>query len=281
MEKRFYGMQNDYMFRAVLQKSRPALKSLLCALLHLDEAEIVSVEIMNPIELGETIDGKTCMLDVKVELNKNKVINIELQIQRQSFWPERSLLYWARCFNELESGKPYDSLRESCHIGILAFTLFPEEAEFYSEYRIQNCRTQRQYTDKFCIRILDLTKTEMADENTQKDILQWAGMIKAGSREEMDAIAEERQVFGEVAELVKVLNNDKKIREQCEARFFYECDMASMRAEGRAEGRTEGQTEIIGQFYHNGFSAEKIAEITGKQTEEVYAIIRRYDGVVV
>ena len=84
-----------------------------------------------------------------------------------------------------------------------------------------------------------------------------------------------------MAELVKVLNNDKKIREQCEARFFYECDMASMRAEGRAEGRTEGQTEIIGQFYHNGFSAEKIAEITGKQTEEVYAIIRRYDGVVV
>ena len=220
MEKRFYGMQNDYMFRAVLQKSRPALKSLLCALLHLDEAEIVSVEIMNPIELGETIDGKTCMLDVKVELNKNKVINIELQIQRL-------------------------------------------------------------YTDKFCIRILDLTKMEMADEDTQKDILQWARMIKAESREEMDAIAEGRQVFEEVAELVKVLNNDKKIREQCEARFFYECDMASMRAEGRAEGRTEGQTEIIGQFYHNGFSAEKIAEITGKQTEEVYAIIRRYDGVVV
>ena len=220
MEKRFYGMQNDYMFRAVLQKSRPALKSLLCALLHLDEAEIVSVEIMNRIELGETIDGKTCMLDVKVELNKNKVINIELQIQRQ-------------------------------------------------------------YTDKFCIRILDLTKMEMADEDTQKDILQWARMIKAESREEMDAIAEGRQVFEEVAELVKVLNNDKKIREQCEARFFYECDMASMRAEGRAEGRTEGQTEIIGQFYHNGFSAEKIAEITGKQTEEVYAIIRRYDGVVV
>ena len=213
-------MQNDYMFRAVLQKSRPALKSLLCVLLHLDEAEIVSVEIMNPIELRETIDGKTCMLDVKVELNKNKVINIELQIQRQ-------------------------------------------------------------YTDKFCIRILDLTKMEMADEDTQKDILQWARMIKAESREEMDAIAEGRQVFEEVAELVKVLNNDKKIREQCEARFFYECDMASIRAEGRAEGRTEGQTEIIGQFYHNGFSAEKIAEITGKQTEEVYAIIRRYDGVVV
>lgn len=118
---------------------------------------------------------------------------------------------------------------------------------------------------------------EMADEDTQKDILQWARMIKAGSREELDAIAEERQVFKDVAELVKVLNNDKKIREQCEARFFYECDMASMRAEGRAEG----QTEIIGQLYDNGFSAEKIAEITGKQTEEIHAIIKRYAGVLV
>lgn len=102
---------------------------------------------------------------------------------------------------------------------------------------------------------------EMADEDTQKDILQWARMIKAGSREKLDAIAEERQVFKEVAELIKVLNNDKKIREQCEARFFYECDMASMRAEGREEGRAEGQTEIIGQLYNNGFSAEKLQRL--------------------
>lgn len=117
---------------------------------------------------------------------------------------------------------------------------------------------------------------EMADEDTQKDILQWARMIKAGSREKLDAIAEERQVFKEVAELIKVLNNDKKIREQCEARFFYACDMASMRAEGREEGRAEGQTEIIGQLYNNGFSAEKIAEITGRKTEEINARIRQY-----
>ena len=139
-------------------------------------------------------NGKKAILNIgsnpTVSGDAAGIVTLELQIQRQSFWPERSLLYWARCFNELESGKPYDSLRESCHIGILAFTLFPEEAEFYSEYRIQNCRTQRQYTDKFCICILDLTKMEMADENTQKDILQWARMIKAESREKMDAIAE-------------------------------------------------------------------------------------------
>lgn len=43
-----------------------------------------------------------------------------------------------------------------------------------------------------------------------------------------------------MAELIKMLNNDKKIRQQCEARFFYECDMASMRADGKKEGLEEG-----------------------------------------
>lgn len=174
MKDRFYGMRNDDMFRAVMQKSPRALKSLLCTLLRLDETEVLSVYIMNPIKLGETIDAKDCILDINVELNKDRVIDIELQMQYQSFWPERSLLYWARSFNELESGKEYDKLRETCHIGILGFTLFPGEPEFYAEYRIQNCRTQRRYTDKFCIRILDLTKMDLADQDKETDIIKWA-----------------------------------------------------------------------------------------------------------
>lgn len=282
MKKRFYGMRNDYMFRAVMQKSQAALKSLLCALLRLDEAEIISADIMNAIALGEAVSEKDCILDIKVELNRDRIIDIELQIQYQSFWPERSLLYWARSFNELESGKEYDKLRETCHIGILAFTLFPKEPEFYAEYRIQNCRTQRRYTDKFCIRVLDLTKMDLADQEKEKDILQWAQMIQADSTEMLDYCAGEKEVFKEMAELIKMLNNDKKIRQQCEARFFYECDMASMRAEGkkeglaegRAEGREEGQAQIIYMLYQKGYSPEQIAKDTDRQVEEIYKIIR-------
>ena len=43
MEKRkFYGMQNDYMFHAVLQKNEEVLRNLLATLLEMDEADIVS-----------------------------------------------------------------------------------------------------------------------------------------------------------------------------------------------------------------------------------------------
>lgn len=43
-----YGMTNDYMFRAVLQTNNKALRGLVCALLHLPQEEVFSVEITNP-----------------------------------------------------------------------------------------------------------------------------------------------------------------------------------------------------------------------------------------
>ena len=50
-----YCLTNDYLFRAVLQQSNQALKGLICSLLHLSEEDVVSVEITNPIILGESI----------------------------------------------------------------------------------------------------------------------------------------------------------------------------------------------------------------------------------
>lgn len=47
-----YNMTNDYMFRAVLQSDNKALRGLVCALLHLTQQEVESVEITNPVILG-------------------------------------------------------------------------------------------------------------------------------------------------------------------------------------------------------------------------------------
>ena len=54
-----YTLRNDYMFKAVLQKNKKALTGLLSALLSMPVEDIVDVDIMNPIELGETIDKMT------------------------------------------------------------------------------------------------------------------------------------------------------------------------------------------------------------------------------
>ena len=73
-------MTNDYLFRAMLQKNEKVLKALICSLLHLEMSKVSSVEIMNPIELGTAITDKEFILDIKVKLNENTIINLEMQV---------------------------------------------------------------------------------------------------------------------------------------------------------------------------------------------------------
>ena len=73
-KRKFYGMRNDYMFHAVLQKNVEVLRNLLATLLEMDEADIVSCRIENPIELGREIKGKECILDAKIILIIEKYI---------------------------------------------------------------------------------------------------------------------------------------------------------------------------------------------------------------
>ena len=119
-------LTNDYLFRALLQHNNKALIGLICALLHLKPEQIQSAVITNPIELGSAIDGKTFILDVKVILNNSIIINLEMQVINEYNWPERSLSYLCRAFNNLNPGEDYHKVKPVVQIGLLDFALFPE-----------------------------------------------------------------------------------------------------------------------------------------------------------
>ena len=80
-----YGFRNDYMFRAVLQTSKKTLTGLVSALLHINPADVKSIEIQNPIELGKVYDDKEFILDISLLLNDDTYINLEMQVSNQSF----------------------------------------------------------------------------------------------------------------------------------------------------------------------------------------------------
>mgnify|MGYP000418174179 CR=1 FL=1 len=187
-KRKFYGMRNDYMFHAVLQKNEEVLRNLLATLLEMDEADIVSCRIENPIELGREIKGKECILDAKIILNDARIINIELQVYKQTYWVNRSLLYWSRAYDSIKSGQEYDRLLPTYHIGILDFTLFNEHPKFMAQYQILDVEDHFLYSDKLCIKVLDLTQIEKAKKQpgTDKKLLKWASIFKAETLEELE-----------------------------------------------------------------------------------------------
>ena len=88
-------LTNNYAFRKTFKNTYIA-KGFLMALLGLKEDEIADLKVTDPFEEGESEQEKEGILDVKIYLNNNKKINIEMQNRYQNDWTERSLFYNCR-----------------------------------------------------------------------------------------------------------------------------------------------------------------------------------------
>ncbi len=217
-----YQMTNDYMFHAALQKNPKVLKSLVCSLLRLRLQEIRSIQIINPIILGEAVDEKTFILDINIVLNDNTLINLEMQVENLYNWEERSLSYLCRTFDQLQKGEEYSSAKPVIHISFLDFTPFPEYPEFYASYQFMNEKNHHIYSDKLTLRVVDLRQIELATAEDQASGLEhWARLFKASTWEEIRMIAKKDENLLEATETLYTLNADELVRRQCEARADY------------------------------------------------------------
>ena len=179
-----YSLKNDYLFIALMNSYQYTLKMLICSLLGMQMTDIVSLEIQNPIKVGEVIESKTFILDVHVLLNHNVCIDIELQVVDYKNWPERSLGYLCRTYDNLNKGMDYIETKPAIHVSILDYTLFAEYPEFFAEYRMQNVKNHHDYTGKFKLYVLDFEsgallveehkrRREAISADQAKDVRDW------------------------------------------------------------------------------------------------------------
>ena len=217
-----YTFLNDYMFRVILQKHRNVLRSVVCACLKLKAEEVQDIVVQNPIELGEAIDDKTFILDINVLLNNNTIINLEMQVLDLKDWPERSLSYLARSYDNVAKGDEYINVKPVYHIGFLNYTLFPKYPEFFAKYRMMNIKNHNVYTTKFNLYVVDLTKIELAtQEDIDTGLVYWTQVFKAKTWEELRQMAERNQELQEATEALYVYNQDEIVKQQCRARQDY------------------------------------------------------------
>jgi len=118
----------------------------------------------NPIEFGESVESKNFLPDIRILMNDNTLVNLEMQVANEGNWPERSLSYLCRSFDNLNAGMHYAELKPAIHISILDFILFPDMPEFYSSYFLMNKENHTVYSDKLCLSVLNLPQIHLATE---------------------------------------------------------------------------------------------------------------------
>ena len=74
----YCALTNDLLFHMVFSQNMKALRSLLSALLGMPESDIQSIDVLNPMQYNASIDTKVTVLDLKLHLNADEFILIEL-----------------------------------------------------------------------------------------------------------------------------------------------------------------------------------------------------------
>ena len=125
-----YKFTYDTLFKLLFVKYPDLLKRLVAAVLGITVDSMTEFTITNPDIPPEAIGDKFCKLDISMVVN-GKRVNLEVQVEDEGDYPERSLYYWARLYSSaLQAGNPYSSLPRVIIISIVDFLMFD-----CSEYR--------------------------------------------------------------------------------------------------------------------------------------------------
>lgn len=274
-----YKLTNDYMFKAFLQKNESILKGLLCALLRLDYEDVRSVEITNPIVLGETIIDKYVILDIKVLMNDDTIINIEMQVENLGDWPERSLTYLCKNFDHLKRGENYKDTRKVVQIGILDFTPEGFPRELYLDYYFVNKKTNHIYSDKLTILMLQLNQLgNPNDEKSMPELYAYAQLFRAETWEEIAMLADKNESIKECIVTLRELSEDEKIQMECEARERNRRDMIAAEAYGHKKGMEQGLQEGLQQGLQQGISnfVSSLVELNISKSQIIEKLVEKY-----
>ena len=228
-------LRNDLMFHHVMQTSKMALKSFICAAKGLHPSDVKDITLQNPIEIDEAVSNEI-ILDVLVTLNNNENIDIELQLYYDKDWIKRSLLYLCRTYDSSlilkdTSLRKYDKLKPTTLIAIIDKNVAFQEKRFYSTYQMLNVETHQPYSSLLTIKVLNLSHIELAaDEDISSGLTSWAEIFLAKTWEDINRIISKQPFLKEVAEVMYEANADIKKRALMRAHEEYLMRMRSAEA---------------------------------------------------
>ena len=172
--------------------------------------------------LGSQMKQKDFILDVRVLINNSKTINLEMQVIDEHNWPERSLVYLCRIFDNINKDESYQNLKPAHHISIIGFDLSTNDSEFYATYQLLNVKNHKKYTDKFTLSVLSLScidKATVKDKASHLD--EWAAMYRAKTWEDLRMLAQKNSDIDNAVTTMFSLSNESLIKEQIWTREEY------------------------------------------------------------
>lgn len=252
----------DFAFKELMADETTRI-GFLSAILKLDPKDIKKTYLLNTNLRKVHENEKQGILDVRILMNDNTEIDIEIQLAKLKVWAARSLFYLSKIYAEqIHEGQLYDVFKKCVSISILNFILFPETSEFYSCFRIMEEKRHTIYTDRMEFHVIELPKLSKERNEENQEVLLWAKFINAERKEEFEMLAEKDSYLDHAYQRLQIISHDKEKRLEYEAREKairdYNQLLYEAKQEGIEQGFEQGIQAIILDNLEENISKEKI-----------------------
>ena len=260
----------DIIFKKVFgdEKNEDIIAAFISSLLEIPRESIKKVYIENVELPPEQLDQKFSRLDLRLDID-GRLVNIEMQVNRETDFNERTLFYWSKLYSEeLKESEPYSTLKQTICINIINFNQF-SCPEYHSHFKVLETERHEVLSEKFSIHFFELKKLKSAAKN--KPMEDWLNLINAETEGDLMDIQKSTEIpeVQKTIVMLRTLSADEKTKQETyyrEKRLHDEASaLSSARAEGLAEGRAEGRAdrdnELIEKWRKKGYSDEQIKEL--------------------
>ena len=305
MKGKYLNPKADLTFKKIFGEHPHLVKSLLNALLPLDEGkQIEHVEYM-PVELVPENPGKkNSIVDVRCRETGGRHFIVEMQMNWNNEFQRRVVLNASKAVvKQLDEGEDYTLLQPVYSLNLIndvGFDAGPDE--FYHDYAIVNVEHTDRIIEGLRFVFVELPKFKPQTIAEKKMAVLWLRFLTEidEATEQVDAELLENP---DTAEALQILEKsaysegqlyayeyfwDAVVNERVAIEGGYKRGRAEGRAEGReeglAEGRAEGRAEGLEEgeskeriktarkMKAKGFPIEDISDITGLTIEEIAAL---------
>jgi len=243
-------LRNDYAFKRVFgtEENKAVLQDFLDCVLDIPAQDVEGLELLDKEFHTDSVNAKIGILDVKLRLKDDIVIDIEIQNRWNDEFVQRTVFYWAKMYTEnLKKGEVYTKLPKCITINIVGEG-FKLNGLLHSEYRVLEKQLLTELSDELEIHFLNLAKAKEQsaradpDEKTER-LVNWLKFIETDDREVRVMLADNSPVMEQANETVDVMLQDPKARWLYENRMKYEHDKASWEHFGYTKGMEAGLTK--------------------------------------
>lgn len=261
---------NDFVFKKIFGEHIEILADLLsCIIEDLSPEELLGLEYSNAELLGDTLDDKASVMDIRAITKSRHPVPIEMQVRKYKYAGKRLQFYSARQYiHQLQKGNDYNLLRKTYTIMFADFVL-DDSKHWLRRAKLYDKNTDWEVPDSNEIIVIEMPK--VGNDNSR--LAKWIRFIKSIYEDELMQLASNNPVLHQAFEVLNELSQKQGAWDEYERREKFFLDQLTNEHDAYDKGVRDAEKRVMRE------AEQKINKLVRENEERMNKIALKLLGM--